>query len=457
MEFTKSGVNPMVHDMTTGSSARKLLTFSLPLLVGTVFQQLYNMVDSIIVGQYVGTEAFAAVGSTGSITFFVLGLVFGCCSGFAIPVAQDFGAGDETGVRRCVANIIHIGVAFAATLTLATTLLTRQILVVMDTPASMMQDAYDYLFWIFLGLGSLMLYNMLAGILRSLGDSRTPLIFLVLSSLLNIVLDILLVKTLAIGVKGASIATVVAQLVSGVACLVFIAKKYPILHLTRTDLKPHAPTICRLLSIGTPMGLQFSITAIGSIILQRSVNGLDVAAVASVSAASKVQNLITAPMDAFGVSIATFAGQNYGAGRIDRVRRGVKQVYLMLLTYAVVGFLINLLASDRIALLFLSADETQIISQVRQFMICNGLFYPALALIYVLRNALQGVGFSKAAMLAGVFELVARTVMGLFIVPALGYSAVCFAHPAAWVMADVILIPLYATLIRKLQTQPKAR
>ena len=457
MEFTDAGVNRMVHDMTTGSSAKKLLMFSLPLLVGTVFQQLYNMVDSIIVGQYVGTEAFAAVGSTGSITFFVLGLVFGCCSGFAIPVAQDFGAGDEAGVRRCVANIIYIGVVFAGVLTLATTLLTRQILTVMDTPESMMQDAYDYLFWIFLGLGSLMLYNMLAGILRSLGDSRTPLIFLVLSSLLNIALDILLVKTLAIGVKGASIATVAAQLVSGVACLVFIAKKYPILHMTRADLKPHGPTIRRLLSIGTPMGLQFSITAIGSIILQRSVNGLDVAAVASVSAAGKVQNLITAPMDAFGVSIATFAGQNYGAGRIDRVRKGVKQVYLMLLAYAVVGFAINFLASDKIALLFLSAGETQIIDQVRQFMICNGLFYPELALIYVFRNALQGVGFSKAAMLAGVFELVARTVMGLFIVPALGYNAVCFAHPSAWVMADAILIPLYVTLVRKLQSQPKAQ
>lgn len=457
MEFTDAGVNRMVRDMTTGSSAKKLLMFSLPLLVGTVFQQLYNMVDSIIVGQYVGTEAFAAVGSTGSITFFVLGLVFGCCSGFAIPVAQDFGAGDEAGVRRCVVNIIYIGAVFAAILTLATTLLTRQILLLMDTPASMLQDAYDYLFWIFLGLGSLMLYNMLAGILRSLGDSRTPLFFLVMSSLLNIALDILLVKALAIGVKGASIATVAAQLVSGVACLIFIAKRYPILRLTRSELRPHGPTIRRLLSIGMPMGLQFSITAIGSIILQRSVNGLDVNAVASVSAASKVQNLITAPMDAFGVSMATFAGQNYGAGKIDRVRKGVKQVYLMLLAYAVVGFLINLLASDRIALLFISADETRIIEQVRQFMICNGLFYPVLALIYVLRNALQGVGFSKAAMLAGVFELVARTVMGLFIVPALGYDAVCFAHPAAWVMADVILIPLYVTLIHRLRPQLKAQ
>lgn len=304
--------------MTSGSSAKKILLFSLPLLAGTVFQQFYNMVDSIIVGKCVGKDAFAAVGMTGSITFFVLGLVFGACSGFAIPVAQDFGAGDEIGVRRCVANIIYVGAALAVMMTLATTLLTKQILLWMDTPEELMQDAYDYLFWIFAGLGSLMLYNMLAGILRSLGDSRTPLIYLIVSSLLNIVLDYLLVKTVGMGVKGASIATVIAQMVSGVACLGTIARRFPILHLTREDMRLSIATVRRLLGVGIPMGLQFSITAIGSIILQRSVNNLGTEIIASVSAAGKVQNLIVAPMDAFGVATATFAGQNYGAGKIDR-------------------------------------------------------------------------------------------------------------------------------------------
>ena len=232
------------------------------------------MVDSIIVGKFLGTQPFAAVGMTGSITFFVLGLVFGACSGFAIPVAQDFGAHNEAGVRRCVANIIHIGVIFGLVMTLATTLLTRQILVWMDTPEELMQDAYDYLFWIFLGIGSLMLYNLLAGILRSLGDSTTPLIFLILSSLLNIGLDVLLVWTLNVGVKGAAIATVIAQLISGLGCLVFMIRKFPMLRLTRKDLRPDLPTIRRLSGIGFPMGLQFSITAIGSIILQKSVNAL---------------------------------------------------------------------------------------------------------------------------------------------------------------------------------------
>ena len=260
------------------------------------------------------------------------------------------------------------------------------------------------------------------------------------------------------GVKGASIATVLAQLVSGVCCLVYIAKKYPILHPTCEDMRPDGATIRRLLEIGLPMGLQFSVTAIGSIILQWAVNGLDLNVIASVSAAGKVQNLVVSPMDAFGVTVATYAGQNYGAGEIGRVRRGIRQVYLILflLVCSAAGLLINALFSDSIVLMFIDAGETEVIAQVRQFMIVNGCFYPALACIYVLRNALQGVGFSKAAMFAGLFELIARSVMGLFIVPVLGYAAVCFANPAAWVMADVILIPLYIVLMRKLERRMPA-
>ena len=384
----------------------------------------------------------------------MLGLVFGACSGFAIPVAQDFGAHDEAGVRRCVANIIHIGVIFGLVMTLATTLLTRQILVWMDTPEELMQDAYDYLFWIFLGIGSLMLYNLLAGILRALGDSTTPLIFLILSSLLNIGLDILLVWTLNVGVKGAAIATVIAQLISGLCCLVFMIRKFPMLRLTREDLRPDLPTIRRLSGIGFPMGLQFSITAIGSIILQKSVNALGTTIIASVSAAAKVQNLVVSPMDAFGVSMATFAGQNYGAGKIDRVRRGVRQVFWMLTAYSLLALGIVYFSGSTIALLFVDASETEILACTQHFLIMNGLFYIPLGVIYVLRNTLQGVGFSKIAMLSGLFELVARSVMGLFVVPKFGFNAVCLAHPTAWIMADLILIVLYSILMKRLDGQP---
>ena len=437
----------MVNDMTTGNSARKIFFFSLPLLIGTVFQQVYNLADSAIVGKILGTNPFAAVGLTGSITFFVLGLVFGSCSGFAIPVAQDFGAKNEAGVRRCVANIVWIGVVFAILMTAITVPLTKQILVWMDVPGELMGYAYDYLVWIFVGLGAQMMYNLLASIIRSLGDSKTPLYFLIVCSVLNIGLDIFCIRNLNMGVKGAAIATGVAQLISGVACLIYMVKKFPMLRLTRADMKLHLPTVKRLIGIGLPMGLQFSITAIGSIILQKSVNNLGTQIIASVSAASKVQTLVMSPMDAFGVSMATFTGQNYGARRLDRVRRATKEVTLMLWAYSVSAFCVFFFGSKFIVLMFVDPTETQIIQLVHQFVTINGAFYPVLSLIYVYRNTLQGVGYSKAAMLAGLFELIARTLMGLFIVPKLGYTAVCFAHPFAWFMADLILIPLYIALL----------
>ncbi len=437
----------MVNDMTTGNSARKIFFFSLPLLIGTVFQQVYNLADSAIVGKILGTNPFAAVGLTGSITFFVLGLVFGSCSGFAIPVAQDFGAKNEAGVRRCVANIVWIGVVFALLMTAITVPLTKQILVWMDVPEELMGYAYDYLVWIFVGLGAQMMYNLLASIIRSLGDSKTPLYFLIVCSVLNIGLDIFCIRNLNMGVKGAAIATGVAQLISGVACLIYMVKKFPMLRLTRADMKLHLPTVKRLIGIGLPMGLQFSITAIGSIILQKSVNNLGTQIIASVSAASKVQTLVMSPMDAFGVSMATFAGQNYGARRLDRVRRATKEVTLMLWAYSVIAFCVFFFGSNFIVLMFVDPTETQIIQLVHRFVTINGAFYPVLSLIYVYRNTLQGVGYSKAAMLAGLFELIARTLMGLFIVPKLGYTAVCFAHPFAWFMADLILIPLYIALL----------
>ena len=437
----------MVNDMTTGNSARKIFFFSLPLLIGTVFQQVYNLADSAIVGKILGTNPFAAVGLTGSITFFVLGLVFGSCSGFAIPVAQDFGAKNEAGVRRCVANIVWIGVVFAILMTAITVPLTKQILIWMDVPEELMGYAYDYLVWIFVGLGAQMMYNLLASIIRSLGDSKTPLYFLIVCSVLNIGLDIFCIRNLNMGVKGAAIATGVAQLISGVACLIYMVKKFPMLRLTRADMKLHLPTVKRLIGIGLPMGLQFSITAIGSIILQKSVNNLGTQIIASVSAASKVQTLVMSPMDAFGVSMATFAGQNYGARRLDRVRRATKEVTLMLWAYSVIAFCVFFFGSNFIVLMFVDPTETQIIQLVHQFVTINGAFYPVLSLIYVYRNTLQGVGYSKAAMLAGLFELIARTLMGLFIVPKLGYTAVCFAHPFAWFMADLILIPLYIALL----------
>jgi len=441
----------LLQDMTTGSPAKKILLFSIPVLIGMLFQQLYSTVDSVIVGQLLGANALGAVGATGSITFLVLGLAFGACSGFAIPVAQEFGAGNMAGVRRCVANIIYVGAAISVVLSFVTALLTRQILTVLNTPADLMEDAYNYLFWIFAGLGAQILYNMLAGILRSVGDSRTPLIFLVISCLLNIFLDILFVGPMGMGTAGASVATVISQLVSGLLCIMQIKRKIPTLHLKREDLKLHLPTVARLLGVGIPMGLQFSITAVGSITLQRAVNTLGTVYVNSVAVASKVYQLTSTPIEAFGSAASTYAGQNYGAGNIARVRKGVRANYAIMAVCSLVGFLVAWQFSDAIATLFISPSETVILENARTYLFCSGLFFFLLSSLLILRNTLQAVGYTNAAMLSGAFELVGRAAMGAFIVPRLGYIAACFGHPAAWIMANIILIPLYLTLMKRLE------
>ena len=281
------------RELTVGSPMKLILRFMLPLIFGLLFQQFYSMVDTIVVGKFLGVDALAGVGSTGSINFLVLGLVNGICAGFAIPVAQKFGQRDFEGLRRFVGNMIWLGSAVALVVTVATTVLCRQILVWMHSPADIFQYAYDYIFLIFLGIPATMLYNLLSGILRSLGDSRTPLVFLILSSLLNVVLDVVLIVGFEMGVAGAGWATVISQLISGLLCLLYIIWKFPILHLCREDLIPRRSCMQRLMVMGFPMGMQYSITAIGSILLQTAVNGLSVSAVAAMTAGNKVSMLAT--------------------------------------------------------------------------------------------------------------------------------------------------------------------
>lgn len=440
----------MVQDMTTGSPTKKILLFTIPLLIGSLFQQFYNMADSIIVGKMLGANALGAVGSTGPITFLVLGLALGSCSGFAIPVAQDFGAGNEAGVRRCVANIIYVGAAMALILTIITTLLTDSILHLLNTPEELMSDARDYLFWVFLGSGALILYNLLAGILRSLGDSRTPLIYLVVASILNIILDLLFVGPFKMGTAGAAIATVLAQLISGLACLFHIRKKMPILHLSRTDMRPHKLTIQRLIGFGLPMGLQFSITAVGSIIMQAAVNALGTVIVTAVSVSSKIFNMASAPLESFGVTAATYAGQNYGARNLARVRDGIRRMLIMMFIFAALFFSLVCVFSDQVSLLFISSTEKEILTKVHQHILVNSLASPLLVLIFIYRNTLQGLGFSKAAMLAGAAELVGRVIVAMLIVPGMGFMGVCLSNFMAWVLADMLLVPLYIILFKKL-------
>ena len=447
----------MVRDMTEGKPIRLILAFMVPMFLGNLFQQFYNMVDAIIVGKGVGKYALAAVGSTGSLNFLVIGFVQGLCSGLCISISQRFGAGDLVGVRKTLMNAIYISLAVALVLTTVTVCFTREILAIMDTPADIFDQAYDYIVIIFAGIAATMLYNLPAGILRALGDSKTPLLFLMISALLNVALDLLAVLVLHMGVAGAAYATVISQAVSGILCVMFIRKHYPILHVKREEMAFNWPIAKQGLLNGLPMGLQFSFTAVGSVVLQRAVNGLGSEIVAAVTAAGKVQMLATQPMEALGVTMATYCGQNLGAGRMDRVRAGMRQGLGAVAISSIFSFAVVNLFGRQLALLFLDAGEVQILSRVAQFTWINSLFFPLLGLLLALRNALQGMGYSLPAMLAGVFELVARALVAFCLVSQFQFDAVCFANPAAWIGANILLIPLYLTCVKRLQARLSAQ
>lgn len=447
----------LVRDMTRGRPIGRMLSFCAPLLIGNLFQQFYNMADSIIVGRYLGVNAFAAVGSTGSVNFLIIGFVLGACSGFSIPVAQDFGAGDMRGVRRSAFGAAVLALVIAAVLTVLTLMGTRPIMRLLRTPEDIFEDACSYIFVIFAGTGATVLYNLLSGVLRALGDSRTPLYFLAAACLINIGLDIFFIVAVGMGVAGAALATVISQAVSGLLCLVYIAKKFPILHLTREDMRLDRTACLRALKSGVPMGLQFSITAVGSTILQSAVNQLGSGPVAAMSACGKIQNILSAPMDTMGITIATYCGQNYGAGKIDRLKKGVLQAALATLLYSVAALAIAHFGARTLALLFIDQSQSGILDYISQFMNANALAYPLLVMIFILRNALQGMGYSSSAMFAGLFELVGRTFVAFCLVTTLGFAGVCLANPCAWFMANALLIPLYTVKIRALSRHYQAR
>ena len=426
-----------------------ILGFTIPLLFGNLFQQFYSMVDTIIVGRVLGTGPLAAVGSTGSVTFHIIGFCLGLSSGFSIPVAQRFGSRDYDELRQFIGNAVWLCVGFGAALTVLTVVFCRDILALMGTPADILDDAYAYLVIIFAGIPATFLYNMLAGIQRALGDSRTPVVFLVIASGINMVLDVVLIVFLPLGVAGAALATVVSQLVAGIACLLYASRHYEVLRMTREDFRPRAPYMQRLIGMGLPMALQTSITAIGSVILQASVNSLGSQAVASATAGSKLYMFFACAYDAMGVTMSTYSGQNIGARKIDRIGQGVKACGIVGIVYSLLALLVIVFFGKWLLLLFVESSETAIIGAAYQYLLTSGLFLIPLTYVNVLRLTIQGMGYSRLAMFAGVFEMVARGMTGAVLVPLFGFPAACFAGPIAWLMADSFLIPAYFHVIRR--------
>ena len=441
----------MVRDMTHGNPLRLIFGFWFPLLLGNLFQQVYNVADSVIVGRFVGVKAFAGVSATGSLNFLIIGFLLGMCSGCAIPVAQAFGENNPHRMRQCFANAIYLCGGISVALSIATALLARPILRWIGTPEDIMDEAYGYIVYIFAGMTATMIYNLGSGVLRAVGNTRTPLFFLVLACAVNVALDLLFVVVFHMGVSGAAIATISAQLLSGALCMLLIFRKYDVLRITGSEWQPDPACMRQLAGMGMPMGLQFSITAVGSLILQTAVNGLGSGAVASIGAGSKVYTLFCCPFDAIGATVATWCGQNLGAKRIDRVREGVRDCLAAMGLYAVACLLFVRVFGEPLIRLFITGGDPAIVTDALKHLNTVVNFFIPLMCIFVFRNALQGLGFSRVAMFAGLFEMVGRTFVAFALVDPYGFDGAILANPAAWIMANVLLIPAYLRTIRRLE------
>ena len=443
----------MVKDMTNGSPSKHILGFAVPMLFGMLFQQFYNLVDTIIVGKTLGVEALAGVGATGSINFMIIGFCMGVCNGFVIPVAQCFGAKKPADLRKYVFNGYICSIVFAIVLTLASVIFCRRILIIMNTPADIIDHAYNYIVVIFIGIPTVFLYNMVSGVIRSLGDSKTPVVFLVLSSIINVVLDFFLILVCKMGVAGAGWATVTSQLISGLTCLIYMYKKYDILKGNKSERVLDRRFITNLCMNGVPMGLQYSITAIGSTILQAAVNTLGSTYVAAMTAGSKMFNFTCCPFDALGSTMATYAGQNVGAAKIKRLGQGVRSAMIIGSIYSVLSLVALYFTTDYIALLFVNASETTIIALTRQFILASACFYIPLTGVNVVRFCIQGMGFSVFAISAGILEMIGRAFAAIILIPSIGFMGACLASPIAWIAADAFLFPAFIHCAKKLNAR----
>lgn len=438
----------MQKDMTAGNPTKIILDFTFPIFIGNVFQQFYNMADTVIVGKFVGTKALAAVGSTGTIMFLILGFVLGMTAGFTVLTAQKFGAGDMKAMRQTVGGAAVLSILVTIVLTAGSMLFMKPLLRFMHTPADIFDDAYSYIMIICAGIAAQMLYNLLASVLRALGNSKVPLYFLILSALLNIVLDLVLIIVFHLGAPGAAYATVISQGVSGVLCLVYIVKKIPVLHLERGDWKPKAHLLKIQLGIGIPMALQYSITAIGTMMVQTSLNLLGSGLVAAFTAASKIEQVVTQAYVALGTTMATYCAQNIGAGKVQRIRSGFRSATIMSFVYAVISGILIMTVGKYMTYLFVSGDVAEIMASVDIYLKCVGIFFIPLAVVNLYRNGIQGMGYGILPMMAGVAELVGRGIVAVIAAGKRSYVGVCLASPIAWIFAAALLIVMYFYIMK---------
>lgn len=433
----------MTKDMTTGNPWKIIIFFSIPVLLGNLFQQFYNMADAVIVGQFLGEDALAAVGSTGSIMFLVLGFAMGIAQGFGVLISHAFGARDESRLKHYVAVSLILGLAVSLLITALTITESRNLLLFMKTPENILDMANDYITIIYGGIAATMAFNISASILRGVGDSKTPLDFLIFASFLNILLDLFYIVVLHSGPEGAAWATIIAQGISALLCFFYMFARIDLLKLQRKDFYFDWKSIRDLLSVGIPMSVNYSVTAVGVMILQGAVNVFGSSVVASYTAASKVENLATQTMPALGTTMATYCGQNLGARKYERIFDGMRKGFLLVLVISLLGTVITAGFGKYIVCLFLKNPSDTVLEYAVTYLNTVSFFFIPLAMIFLYRSSLQGLDQTFVPVMSGVLELVCRVfVIALFLEP-FGYQAVCYTNPAAWAATGILLLFTY--------------
>ena len=439
----------MTNDLTSGKPLRAIIRMALPIMAGNLFQQFYGTTDTIIVGRFLGRNALAAVGSTSSLYNMILWFANGVAGGFAIILAQKFGAKRYRELRQRLALSIMLSAATSLLVTLFSLLFIRQTLHLMNTPAEIYPDAERYIVTVLAGLTATVAYNMAASVLRALGDSQTPLFFLIFSSVLNIGLDLLFIGPLGWGTAGAARATVLAQTISVLLCVLYMKKRYPILHLRRSDWTFVPGDAAQMLKLGLPLGFMGVLTASGIIILQVAINSFGAASVAAYAAANKVETLFTFPLGAYGMTMSSFCGQNYGAKKYDNIRKGIRQCILLMCCNALVFMVVLETAGDVIAGFFLSSADAEVISLTAEYLRVIALFLPVFGFIMILRSSIQGMGNAVVSTLNGILESVVRILWTMWLIPYGSFHQLCYVNPTAWIMAALMMLGVYEFWIRR--------
>ena len=440
-------------DLTVGKPLFQILRFALPLVLGTLFQQLYSFADTVIVGRCLGTDALGAVGTTYSLNFLILGFVQGACVGFGIPVAETFGAKDKGGLRKYLFNGALLCVVLSVVFTLFTTLMAGPLLQLIHTPEELYADAVLYIRIIFLGIPATVLYNYASSVLRAMGDSQHPFYFLLAASVLNIGLDYLLIVPMGMGVDGAAIATVLSQLLSGGLCAFWFftrtAKQEELTFRGQSSLLS-AGHCKRLAYIGFPMGFEYSVSAIGAVIMQDAINLLGSTAVAAQTAGEKIRQMFTLPMESVGMAMATYVGQNHGAHRTDRIQQGIKDGCMIQLTYCVAAWVVIFFIKPYAVGLVLGDADPAVTAGAIQYLAIMSMLFCFHGLLMIFRNTLQGLGYSVQAIISGVGELIGRSLGGLLAVKTgLGYVGICLSNPFAWGLAMLYCMFMVRRMLKR--------